>query len=454
MNLLSETGTEAFSFLSIGLRGVGKTVFLAGSYKELHLDRQNEIQQLWFESQNIQEQRNIESICNYVAQTDQYPPPTVNITDFSFSVKHRSLNGTQTLCSFRLWDIPGEICHVDNVDFKAIMTASQGCCVFIDAYALVQNNTYLQTLDDIVTLVESTADLVSLNGLEYAFALILTKCDLIEPSSFSEQQLLSRLHPLTTRLDAQRANYQIFYSHIPIVQTAGASTLRPKGAAAPLLWLVLELSKAHNPSLRKNLLELVTPLLPNNLQPQNLVDGPQQRLFSFAGIASKVKNILGTYLLSGTRTTSLLVLAIVGLVGITSPLFVNYRQLLQDKTQDLDALMENISTLEQHGQFNQVLTLMEKLVQQKPESLELRLHLAQLYQLTGQVSKAETTYDQILVQHKNNFNALIGKAVLRSSNGDPKKAEALFAQAEETAPTDLKAQVHAIAQKTLKSPHY
>jgi Cdc6-like AAA superfamily ATPase len=34
----SETTTPAFNLLSIGQRGVGKTVFLAGSYTELHAD--------------------------------------------------------------------------------------------------------------------------------------------------------------------------------------------------------------------------------------------------------------------------------------------------------------------------------------------------------------------------------------------------------------------------------
>jgi tetratricopeptide (TPR) repeat protein len=95
--------------------------------------------------------------------------------------------------------------------------------------------------------------------------------------------------------------------------------------------------------------------------------------------------------------------------------------------------------------------LLERLVQQHPERLELRLQLAQLYELTGQVLKAETAYDQVLAQQNNNLKALVGKAVLRKVQGDIKTAEALFAQAEKVAPTDLKAQVRATAQKTLAS---
>ncbi len=50
MNLLSEDAIKTFNLLIIGQRGVGKTVFLAGSYTELHVDSQKEPpRQLWFD---------------------------------------------------------------------------------------------------------------------------------------------------------------------------------------------------------------------------------------------------------------------------------------------------------------------------------------------------------------------------------------------------------------------
>jgi tetratricopeptide (TPR) repeat protein len=81
----------------------------------------------------------------------------------------------------------------------------------------------------------------------------------------------------------------------------------------------------------------------------------------------------------------------------------------------------------------------------------LRLQLAQLYEFTGQVNKAEIAYDQVLTQQKNNLKALIGKAVLRHAQGDTKAALTLFAEAEKIAPTEVKAQVRAVAQKTFQS---
>ncbi len=452
--MVAENATKTFNLLSIGRRGVGKTVFLAGSYAELHGNIQTERpQQLWFDCQDTQEQTNIEDILSYIVQSGQYPPPTTKIRNYNFSLKRHNLSGAQTLCHFRWWDIPGEICNMQNQDFRQIMSNSHGCCVFIDAYALVHTNTYVQALKDIIEqLVMVMVSLISLNGLKYAFALILTKCDLLEPGLLSQQRLKDGLQPLITRLDAVKANYQTFYSSIPIVHTESGSTLRPKGAAAPLLWLVLELSKDHNPDLMNNLLEWVTPLLPSRFQPgQDLADA-MQSVIKPADKASKVKNSFGLYLLPSTRRSILLLaLAIVGSVGIITSLFVDYKRFLQREPKNLDAL-ENIATLKQRGQLNQAVSLMEKLVQQQPELLDLRLQLAQLYESTGQLTKAETAYDQVLTQQKDNLNALVGKAMLHYAQGDITTAAALFVQAEKTAPTDLKAQVRALAQKTLQAP--
>lgn len=451
MKLLSKTATKTFNLLTIGQRGVGKTVFLAGSYLELHADSQTKRSgQLWFDSQDGQVQENIQRILSYVVQNSQYPPPTMKVTNFNFSLKRHSLGGVQTLCDFCWWDIPGEICNMHNRDFRMIVSTSHGCCVFIDAYALVHNSTYIQKLDDIVEQVMAIASLVSLNSLKYAFALVLTKCDLLEPGLLSQQQLEKSLQPLITRLDAVKANYQTFYSLIPIVCTNSTSTLKPTGAAAPLLWLVWELSKAHNPGSTNNLLELVTRLLPTGLQSQEEgVDGSLLSRFRPVDTVG-VKKRLGLYLLpSARRNFLLLFLAIVGLVGVIGFLLVDYEQVFQRQPKNLEAL-ENLSTMRQRGQFNEAVTLTEKLVQQNPDRLELRLQLAELYELTGKLTEAETTYDQVLSKQKNNLKALVGKALLRKAKGDIKTASDLFAQAEKAAPTNFKAQIRALAEKTLQ----
>jgi hypothetical protein len=134
-----------------------------------------------------------------------------------------------------------------------MVLGSHGCCVFINANALVNNEAYPQELENIVKQVVAIASLVGQNNLKYAFALILTKCDLLEPGPLTLLQLEENLQPLIARLDAVKANYQRFYSAIRVVPIEGAATLRTRGAAAPLLWLVCELSKTHKFQSQQNL---------------------------------------------------------------------------------------------------------------------------------------------------------------------------------------------------------
>lgn len=232
------------SLLSIGHRGVGKTVFLAGSYAELQAQSEHP-QPFWFECQDSDVQENLEKILYHVQQTGLYPPATIKITSFNFNLKRQTLWGTKTLCQFRWWDIPGETCNINNPDFQEMVLASQGCCVFISADALVHNQTYASMLEDLFNQVVAIASLSSQHGLNYAFALVLTKCDLLQPGAVTQLKIEENLQPLITRLDAVKANYQRFYSAIPIVSMAGATALKARGAAAPLLWLLSQLNRHH-----------------------------------------------------------------------------------------------------------------------------------------------------------------------------------------------------------------
>lgn len=457
MNWLSGTATQTFNLLSIGQRGVGKTVFLAGSYAELRSNNQSSRpQKLWFDCQNSQARENMENILNYVARTGQYPPPTMKITNFNFSLKGRGLWGVRTLCHFRWWDVPGEVCNTRNPDFQTLVLTSHGCCVFINADALVNDKAYLQVLEDIIKQVVAIASLASQHQLKYFFSIILTKCDLLGPGPLSLLQIEEHLQPLITRLNAAGANYQRFYSAIPIVSN-GTSTLRAKGAAAPLLWLISRLRSSHN------------------LQSQpDLASGLARGLSRSPTNAFTTNRRFGLSLPS-TAPRSRLVMILVGiglLAGVIASLFFafnlltpdpeqaqtpenqirEYKQVLQHEPDNLDALI-NLSRLHiELGQPDQAVPLMERLTQQEPENVDLRLTLAQLYELTGQTQKAETLYDEVLAKQKNNLRALTSKAVLRHAQGDTKTAQTLFAQAEKAAPDNLKGQVRAVAQETLQAP--
>ncbi len=255
MDLLPGTNSKKiYSLLSIGQRGVGKTVFLAGSYAELHPDNQNNNpQQLWFDCQDSDTQKILENVLSYVARSGEYPPATMKLTNFEFSLKQNSRGKTQTLCHFRWWDTPGESCKLYNPAFQLMVLKSDGCCVFIDAHALV-SNANSDGLEDILQPVKSIAELVYQNGLKHPFALILTKFDLLASESQIVQLLDERLQPLTSFLDDMKVNYKKFYSEIPIVSSPeGKSTIKPTQASVPVLWLVSELTKVNPPGSTENL---------------------------------------------------------------------------------------------------------------------------------------------------------------------------------------------------------
>lgn len=440
MSLLVKTATKTFSVLSIGQRGVGKTVFLAGSYAELHPPAQRDgTRQLWFDCHNNQVKEDIEDILNYIRETGQYPPPTMKVTDFSFSLKRHTLWRNQTLCNFRWWDIPGELCNINNPNFRTMVLNSHGCCVFIDAYALIHKPTHSQDLEGIIQQVMPIANLVDMNSLRFPFALILTKCDLLEPNLLRRQHFQKYLQPLTNCLDSVKPKYRIFYSNIPIVSLKGTSILKAKGAAAPLIWLVWELSKVYKPGLINNLSKLISPLISHSQPQQDQVDGTLDHLLKPTDKTFRFIKILGRYW-SPSRIQKVLRLTLIffGLIGGVGFLVGIYGHMQHESNLDTSR--------------RQAVSSVEKLVQEEPESIELRLQLAQLYESTDQVAKAETAYDHVLIRQKNNVKALIGKAVLRNDQGDLKTAKALFVQAEKAASTKLQAEeVRAVAQKTLPS---
>ncbi|AFY46934.1 hypothetical protein Nos7524_1040 [Nostoc sp. PCC 7524] len=265
MNLLPTTTPKTFSLLSIGQRGVGKTVFLAGSYAELNSDSNSDnTQQLWFDCQDSDVQANLEKIKNHVARTGSYPPPTIKITNFNFSLKRQTLSSSETVCHFRWWDIPGEFCNIHNPEFQDMIFNSNGCCVFINAYALINDQDYPRVIEDIYNQVAAIASVSYKYNLQYSFALILTKCDLLELNPATRLQIEQKLQPLTAYLDTVKTTQQIFYSAIPIVSLEGVSRLRAKGAANPLLWLLSQINNSQNSSAPASLASQSSQNLPHS----------------------------------------------------------------------------------------------------------------------------------------------------------------------------------------------
>jgi len=229
---------KTFTILSLGQRGVGKTVFLAGSWLEMG-GKRSHTQPLWFDCHDDETLERLEKLVAYMRSTGQYPPATPSISQFAFSLKR----GGRTLCHFRWQDVPGEICHRDHPSCRQLALASQGCCVFLDATALLTEPDYQERLAEIYDQVYSLAYLTGLNRMEYPFALVLTKCDLLGTGDL-QNRLESAIAPLTDNLRRMGATWQMFRSSVAFTTGRGSGEIAAT-SAAPLLWLVSEISRTH-----------------------------------------------------------------------------------------------------------------------------------------------------------------------------------------------------------------
>ena len=222
-----------FNLLSIGQQGVGKTVFLASSYSELNNSRHQGVEVACQD----RSQQYLEDILNDI-QRGQYPPPTQTSTQFHFRLKQTG--SLQTLCQLRWWDFPGQSSQISNPDFQQAILSSHGCCVLINAEALMHKPTYLQSLEEIVQQVLTIGFLANQHGLDYPFALSVTQCDRLEPDQ--EPLIEQKLGPFVSRLDAV-IRYKTFFCAVPLVQGS-----RHHSAAMPVLWLLSQLTQSHRQS--------------------------------------------------------------------------------------------------------------------------------------------------------------------------------------------------------------
>ena len=246
MNSTSAPNLTTYTLFSIGERRGGKTVFLAATYATLRAEnRHNNPQQLWFDSEDSEAKKRLESVLSYVARTSQYPPATLKITNFDFSLKYYRQEQPQTMCRFRWWDTPGESCEFHNPAFQVMVLNSDGYCIFLNAPELVEKFTQGE-VEPFFELVKSIAELVCQNDYQGPFALILTRCDLIASNSLNKQHLKAALQPLTTQLERMGINYRLFYSEIPIVSLEGVSTLKKTQAATAIFWLLQEINKVKS----------------------------------------------------------------------------------------------------------------------------------------------------------------------------------------------------------------
>jgi hypothetical protein len=234
---------KIYSLLSVGQRGAGKTVFLVGQYASLR----HQHAKVWLECEDSEAQELMDNVLEYVAKTGEYPPATLKLTNFELSLKQRHLGKTQMLYQLRWWDTPGESCQVYNPAFLMMLFHSDGCCLFMDAQALVAAADDAEILDDLLRPAKSIAEILHSHQLQLPLAMILTKCDRLQSHAPTQQQLAISLKPLSRFLNSLGITYKFFESEIPIARTEGGQfTFKTHQPGAPLFWLVAEIKKASS----------------------------------------------------------------------------------------------------------------------------------------------------------------------------------------------------------------
>lgn len=369
----------------------------------------------------------------------------MKIADFTFSLKQKRLWGTQTLCHFRWWDMPGEICDLNNRQFQSMVLSSQGCCVFINAYSLIHEPAYLESVKDMIELVTGIASLIKHHNLQYPMALIFTQCDRLEAGPLGQLQIEKCLEPLIIRLENARTNYRRFYSSIPIVRIDGTPVLRASGSADGLVWVTSELCKARSVQSGQ---DLATSLSQSTSLDHQFVPTVRRPGFALGLISAGVVGFLTV----GFALTSLWSTQPPQQAQATQRTLQDHHNVLTRDPNNLDSLISVYDHYVEVGQLAKAVPLLEKIVAQKPTHLDLKFNLADLYELTGEKQKAEATYDGILTAQPQDVKAIVGKAILRGEAGDLSTAQSLFQQAENIAATqEAKGKIKEIAAQTLQT---
>jgi tetratricopeptide (TPR) repeat protein len=447
------TKTKTFRLLSLGHRGVGKTVFLASNCTEAlrPSSEKNSKQSLWFECQDAELKENIAKLVDYTVRTGQYPPPTFKISDFCFSLKRKTLRGDETLCNFSWFDIPGELCNINNVEFQTVLLSSHGCCVFVDSYALLHEENYPQIIEQMMSQLEAIVSLVNQHHLEYPFSLICTKCDLLEQTPIQFIQLEEKLRPIKKRLDLAKARYRQFYAAVPIIHGGKEGLIQSKGSTAPLLWLISQLNEIHGTDAQLNLGNSINKMLTTPETIELPVATPPRRHRQLSPPQKMIATVLAVCgVLGAAAAIALNVGFLRQPAARLSPeqRLQNYEKVLQHEPTNREAISQMVYAYLELGQSDKAIAQLKKAIQNSPNNIDMLFELASLYSATLQSKEEEEIYDQILNKQDDNVVALMNKASLRKNKGDLKSAKALFEKAKKYAATDdLKAQIERMSKR-------
>lgn len=235
---LKKKEKDAYSFLSIGNRGVGKTVFLSSIYTQNFKPSNSG---MWLEFEDEEIKNNLNNIVNYMQKNGQYPSATLKIGNFDFVVKQRNQKEIKDLCLVRWWDIPGETCNLRHPGFLNLLVNSDGCCYFLDGYELIKNLIVKdnQAVKQLLKPLLSLLKIFVWNGLNLPFAIVITKIDLLNDDQIRKLNNILKKY-VEKWIQGTIIDYKIFYSGIILVKGENHYQLKIYQSETPFFWLLTE----------------------------------------------------------------------------------------------------------------------------------------------------------------------------------------------------------------------
>ena len=431
--------SKQLKLISLGARGVGKTVFLVNSCAIALQEKNKNLQGSWFECQDPQSLKMVTNLLKYIEQNRAYPPATFKISNFNLSLKTNSLGETQTICDIQWKDIPGEWCDLNNPNFQSALLESHGCCIFVDSEALLNQPSYTEELAQNIKQVEAITSLIHQNNLvRYPIALICTKYDLIQSNSIGLIQLEEQLKPLIKQLEANQSISQRFYSGIPLLQSESGIMSQTTNADEALRWITTELNEIHpsdNPQNLGQVLKMITevPIENNSEQTVPTPAAPKnsKKALNLALVICGVIAAAGGLFLTIMPKT----------VGpatdtATAKSLESFKAVLKDDPTNESAISGIIKIYsDELRQEDKAISLLESLHSKNPTNLNILVSLAQLYEIQGDIEKQEVSLDKVLKLDKINLAAIQSKVRLKVENNKPQEARDVINQAKKHAKT-------------------
>lgn len=236
----------------IGHPGVGKTVFSLAAYtRAREVLRTLGRNSLGLSCADPKTKEFVDASTYLMRHSGCYPASTMRPDSLCFQLYNLHANTsfwaekTIHLCNFTFQDLP--VAQGDPI------LSAAGSCIFVDAPALLNTPTYQNHFFTILRTIQLFTDL--LQESKHSFAIVLTKCDLLELTSECRRAIRNALSPLNSMLERSNQPHRTFYSSLALgaVPNTKSHFLLIGDSASALLWLFDQIHPLNRPPLKVNI---------------------------------------------------------------------------------------------------------------------------------------------------------------------------------------------------------